>query len=182
MKYCSHCGAQIDDNSNFCSNCGCRVYGGPEQGAGGGSSYGYDSSGYYDMNGPAHEAVYTVVKKMRTSATLWTVIAVYQILAGLATICYGYGILPICLGIYNLVQCSRERSNASAFESAPAGIVGYFESRGTSLIVFMILNLIVGAVVGVIGSLYDMHVRNTALSLRGQLLDAENIYRKTGVF
>lgn len=27
MKYCSHCGAQIDDRAEICIHCGCRVAG-----------------------------------------------------------------------------------------------------------------------------------------------------------
>lgn len=27
MKYCTHCGAEIDENAEICRNCGCRVEG-----------------------------------------------------------------------------------------------------------------------------------------------------------
>lgn len=191
MKYCSKCGAQLDDSAKFCGVCGNRMDGEFDTSATGTAGRYSNPAGSYNnpagnsgqtVSGPAKEAVQTVVKKMRTSATLWTVIGICQLISGLCTICFGYGVAPIILGIYNLVQSSRERKNAAKFEKEPVGIVSYFESRGMLVVVFLFLNFFAGAFFGVIGSIYDMTVRSKALSLRTQLLDAENMYRNTGSF
>lgn len=109
------------------------------------------------------------VKKIRTSATIWTIIGIFQIVFGMMMIILGYGFLAIIMGIWNLVQAGKKRRNADFFQKDHSNIVNFYESQTVMLIVFAALNLIFGAIFGVIGSIYDLSVRGYVLAHRKEL-------------
>ncbi|MBR3861900.1 MAG: zinc-ribbon domain-containing protein [Oscillospiraceae bacterium] len=161
MAYCSQCGTQNTEGARFCRNCG----------------QGIDSTditvpmtravpAQQNMDMTEQQTLSTLLSKMKTSSGIWTGIGIYQLVAGLATLMLGYGVLSIILGIWNIVQSSKEKKTRLEFEKNPVGIVAYFERNRTSTIVFVFLNLFFGAFLGVIGSVYDLTVNSYALNSR----------------
>ena len=71
-------------------------------------------------------ALRTLTSKLRTSANIWTAIGIYQIFMGIILLIFGYGVLSLILGIWNIVQSSKARKNAAYFQSNPVGIVSFF--------------------------------------------------------
>ncbi len=122
------------------------------------------------QNGNFSQAVLdTAVRKIRTGATIWKTIGIFQIIIGTMLIIIGYGFLTIIIGIWNLVQAGRTRKNADYFQTDHSNIVNYYESQTVMLIVFAVLNLIFGGIFGVIGSIYDLSVRGYILAHRKEL-------------
>ena len=111
----------------------------------------------------------TAVKKIRTSATIWKIIGIFQIVLGVMLIFLGYGFLTIIMGIWNIVQAGKRRKNADFFQKDHSNIVNHYEAQTVMLIVFAALNLIFGCIFGVIGSIYDLSVRGYILSHRKEL-------------
>ncbi len=191
MRFCNQCGTPLDDSVGFCPNCGApTVMPGsrnnspqppkpnpPYYNGGYSGNMGYPGApvnvGRPNYGGNAMAVVSSITRKMRTSSTIWMIIGILQIITGVLTFCLGYGILALCLGIWNVVQSNTKRKNAARFDQNPTGIVNYFESNGTMLVVFFFLNLFLGALFGVIGSIYDLTVQSSALSHRNELLQAE---------
>lgn len=109
------------------------------------------------------------VKKVRTSATIWKTIGIFQIVIGIMLIIIGYGFLTIIMGIWNVVQAGKRRKNADYFQKDHSNIVNFYEAQTIMLIVFAVLNLIFGGIFGVIGSIYDLSVRGYILAHRKEL-------------
>ena len=147
-------------------------YGNP--GAGGYSNSNAYGNNYAPNSGYANQglsvdpdiALRTLTSKLRTSANLWTAIGIYQIFMGIILLIFGYGVLSLILGIWNIVQSSKARKNAAYFQSNPVGIVSFFEAGKSSTIIGVIVNLVFGAIFGVIGSIYDLSIDNYVLSHR----------------
>lgn len=207
MRFCNQCGTPLDDSVGFCPNCGApAVMPGsrnispqppqsnpPYYNGGYPGNMGYPGApvnaerpstpvnvGSPNYGGNAMAVVSSITGKMRTSSTIWMIIGILQIITGVLTFCLGYGILALCLGIWNVVQSNTKRKNAARFDQNPTGIVNYFEANGTMLVVFLFLNLFLGALFGVIGSIYDLTVRSSALSQRNELLRAEAAFSPRG--
>ena len=100
-------------------------YGNP--GAGGYSNSNAYGNNYAPNSGYANQglsvdpdiALRTLTSKLRTSANLWTAIGIYQIFMGIILLIFGYGVLSLILGIWNIVQSSKARKNAAYFQSNP---------------------------------------------------------------
>lgn len=118
------------------------------------------------LSADPNTALRTLTSKLKTSATIWTAIGIYQIVAGVFLLIFGYGLLSIILGIWNIVQSSKARKNAEYFQRNPVGIVSFFEANKSSSIIRLIINLVFGAIIGVIGSIYDLSINNYVLSHR----------------
>ncbi len=198
-KFCSYCGAQISvsdsnysnqnnyrDQSNYSNqyNYGNQNNYSSQNNYGSQSGYGsqsdYRNQNNYGSQGAAPDLVSRITGRLRTCATIWLVIGIIQICVGLPLICVGYGILPVALGIWNIVQSNKKKNLAIYFNQNPVGIVNYFDNEGTMLIVFLIINLFAGAIIGVVASIYELIVRNDALSYRRELLDIEASFQYGG--
>ena len=185
--FCRNCGNQVPNGSTYCAGCGSSLrmapavglsnpgaggYGNP--GAGGYSNSNAYGNNYAPNSGYANQglsvdpdiALRTLTSKLRTSANLWTAIGIYQIFMGIILLIFGYGVLSLILGIWNIVQSSKARKNAAYFQSNPVGIVSFFEAGKSSTIIGVIVNLVFGALFGVIGSIYDLSIDNYVLSHR----------------
>ena len=118
--------------------------------------------------------VSTLTGKWRTSATIWTIIGVFQIIGGLFTILMAIGIAPLALGIWNIVQANKMRTAANQFSSNPAGILRYADSSNNGVLE-LIINFIFGAFFGIIGAIYDISTENYAKAHRQELWAAEQM-------
>lgn len=191
VMFCPNCGTQIQEGASFCTACGSRVQTqgsvagnsntsmrSPDPGTAGGYSRGFDESSY---NGYRTDGIYdypsevleTLISKLRTSATIWTVVGIFQVIMGVFTLFFGYGLFSLALGVWNLVQSSKQKKNALYFRTNPVGIVPFFEGSKTMTIVFLVLNLVFGAFFGVIGSVYDLTIDQYVLTNRNAFLELE---------
>ena len=114
-----------------------------------------------------------LIGKMRTSATIWTIIGLIQLVCGLFTIVFGYGLATIIIGIWNLVQAGRVRKAAKKYSEDPKGIVAYVDAQSSGILA-LIINLVLGAIIGIIGSIYDISTHNFALSHRNELMEIDH--------
>ncbi|GEM_PF-547270 len=90
MKYCSHCGKEIDDNVKFCPYCGQPVNGG-FNGVGRNQSYEYSSS----------------------SSSGSALVLVAFILGILSTIARGWLLIPLAWCIPRLIKVNDARTNGA---------------------------------------------------------------------
>ena len=176
---CTNCGNPINPGDAFCSNCGVPVSGSVSDNKSYQAGAELSSPTYSPVPAAAYsvdpqKAFTTLAGKIRTSCTIWTVIGIYQIVIGVFLLFFGYGLLSLILGIWNLVQSSKNRKTAAAFLTNPVGIVDYYESSKSSTIIGIIINLVFGAVFGVFGSLYELSVDNYVLSHRDAFKALEN--------
>jgi hypothetical protein len=115
-----------------------------------------------------NQATAAIARRNRTSASIWTVIGILQILIGLPLLLIGYGVVLIIIGIWNLYVSSTKRKMAQQIESCNhpqtgAAIVNAFDRSLAMTVIFIFINLIFGGVIGVIGNLYDLGTRSEVM-------------------
>ena len=154
--FCRNCGNQVPNGSTYCAGCGSSLRMAPAVGLSNPGAGGYGNPGagsysnpnaygnnYAPNSGYANQglsvdpdiALRTLTSKLRTSANIWTAIGIYQIFMGIILLIFGYGVLSLILGIWNIVQSSKARKNAAYFQSNPVGIVSFFEAGKSSTII-----------------------------------------------
>lgn len=168
--YCTNCGKQIENNALFCSGCGTRTANSKErQGA---NTY---QQSYYTPY--AKTPTQTLADRERASAIVWTVIASLQGAIGILTVS-GLSLLGNLIGIplglsgvfilalagYNgyAAYCSFQR--VKRVLARQRGIVWEYDKMLAGSIVFIVLNALFGAIIGVAGAVFDLFNRNYALS------------------
>ena len=117
----------------------------------------------------------TISGFMIGSMVLWGVIIIYQLIAGIFTVFWGYGIATLLLMIYNLIGCIRYAKNISIISNCrtkeeAAAVVKYFENSIPVCWVFMFINLIFGGVLGFAGNLYDLILAYQVKKKKSELL------------
>ena len=149
-KKCRFCGTMNESVAAFCEYCGkplnasradrnAQPFGG-DQGYGGRDSYQTDSYQTYQ-------------------STIWLILGIYQCVIGLPLIMFfGYGLTTIGLGIWNIIQSMKKKKMAEQYYRDPTGIVAAMESSQTLVIVFLILNVLFGGLLGVAGAVYDLTI------------------------
>lgn len=129
---------------------------------------GMPNGGY--QQGPAAfspQIAQTVVGKMRSSSTYWLVIGIIQAVIGLpAIMAFGYGVTMIAMGAWNIYQSVKKKEIAAQYEMNPMGMVNYFEGQSNNLIIFLILNIFFGGIIGIAGVIYDMTIKDYVLKNR----------------
>lgn len=91
----------------------------------------------------------------KAAAIIWFVIAALQIIGGIFT--YYAPVLVGCRNIYTGVQRIK---HSKTLADMPAGIYEYYEKQGTTNIIFLVVNIILGGLIGGIASGYDIYIRN----------------------
>lgn len=167
--YCSKCGKPLDDNALFCSNCGAKNIGVEAQ-----TTKAYQQNYYVPYQKTPTQ---TLADRERASAIVWTVIAGFQGIIGIATtnallflgsladMPLGWGgFMLLALAGYNGygAYCSFQR--VKRVLSRQHGIVWEYDKMLTSCIIFIVLNALFGAVIGVAGAVFDLFNRNYALN------------------
>lgn len=154
--FCKYCGTQIADDAAFCSHCGQNTaerrvsYVAPT----------YDSQ----LSGQA--LVTKFVERLKTNAIIWIVIGSIQILIGLAA---HWAVLVI--GIVNLIDAISDIRYANQALRDPRGIVDHVRPL-VSPIIALIFNLLIGAVIGIVGVIYYL------IAVRGFALENEVQFRE----
>lgn len=113
-----------------------------------------------------------ISKKEMTGAIIWIVLAVIQILLGIAFIDYYW--VTLIIGIWNLINGITRITRAGKVEESQNTIVEEYERSLTGLIIFLIVNIFIGGLIGVIGVIYDMVTRNYVLNNKDIILGRAN--------
>lgn len=106
-----------------------------------------------EVNMPENNtAMNTVLHKLNTSYTLWMVVGICQIVFGF------WYVTPIFFGAWNIYCAVNRKKLAQQFRQDPTGLVETAKSWKDSAVLFIILNAVFGALIGVIGCAYDYSI------------------------
>ena len=151
--FCSRCGNEIKDNANFCSNCGNPV-----------------TSNYIrSIYGTTDTVVNTLSQRINTNGIIWLVIGILQLLGGLFL-----NWLLLIVAIANIVSAVQDMRYSKTVLRNSKGIVTKF-TPVVGPIIILVYNLIIGGIIGVVGSLYYFFaIRNYVMEHKAELqaLDA----------
>lgn len=139
-KFCSYCGKEVDPLAEICLNCGMAI------------KKGIPSSASSSLT--KEDAYKKLAEHEKNSAIIWFVIAAIQILIG----CFTY-YTPVLVGAWNIYAGITRMKYSKSLLEMPSGVYEYFEKQGTSNIVFLIINLFLGGIIGAIASAYDIYIR-----------------------
>ncbi len=150
--FCSKCGNKLEDSANFCVNCGFGVI--------------------KNENKPNVRKLLNVLsERLNTNGIIWLVIGILQILGGI----FANWFLLI-IGALNIISAVQDMQYSKEMLEKPNGIVTKFEPL-TGPIITLIYNLVIGGVIGVVGSIYYfVAIRNYVMENKQFFasLDAEN--------
>ena len=135
MKYCTHCGKELLDEAVICVGCGCAVEGQNTQ----------------TVNNKSVDGVTllnTLSQRLNTNGIIWLVIGILQILGGIFIIWF-----LLIVGVLNIISSVQDMQYSKTLLENPNGIVAKFEPI-TAPIITLVYNLVIGGVIGVIGSIY----------------------------
>lgn len=135
MKYCTHCGKQLLDEAVICVGCGCSVSTGHAQ----------------TMNLASVDSnalINTLSQRLNTNGIIWLVIGILQVLGGLFINWF-----LLIVGVLNIISSVQDMQYSKTVLEDPSGIVAKFEPI-TGPVITLIYNLVIGGVIGVIGSVY----------------------------
>lgn len=108
-------------------------------------------------------ALNTVIHKLNTSYTIWMIVGICQIVFGF------WYVTPIFFGAWNIYCATNRKKLARAFRQNPAGLVDTAKSWQDSSILFIVLNAVFGALIGVIGCAYDYSITSYVIKHEEEL-------------
>ena len=135
MKYCTHCGKELLDEAVICVGCGCAVSGQNTQ-----------TVNNVSVDGTA--LLNTLSQRLNTNGIIWLVIGILQILGGIFINWF-----LLIVGVLNIISSVQDMQYSKTLLENPNGIVAKFEPT-TAPIITLVYNLVIGGVIGVIGSIY----------------------------
>lgn len=158
MKYCTHCGKELLDEAVICVGCGCAVSGQNTQ---------------VENNQAVDGSVLlnTLSQRLNTNAIIWLVIGILQIIGGIFIEWF-----LLIVGVLNIISSIQDMKYSKILLENPTGIVAKFEPI-TGPIITLVYNLVIGGVIGVVGSIYYfVAIRNYVMENKQFFasLDAEN--------
>ena len=146
MKYCTKCGKELFDEAVYCPGCGCAVAAAPS------------------ASNCTDSLLTKLSERIKINGIIWIVVAVLQIIIGLSGT-----LLPLIVGVLNIISAVKDMNYSKAVLENPNGIVSNYESL-TSPIITLVYNLVIGGVIGVVGSLYYF------IALRGFVMENKNAF------
>lgn len=158
MKYCTHCGKELLDEAVICVGCGCTV---GEQ----------NTQTVNNMSFDGATLLNTLSQRLNTNGIIWLVIGILQILGGIFINWF-----LLIVGVLNVISSVRDMKYSKTLLENSTGIVAKFEPL-TGPIITLVYNLVIGGVIGVVGSIYYFFaIRNYVMENKQFFasLDAEN--------
>ena len=135
MKYCTHCGKELLDEAVICIGCGCVVGGQNNQ-----------TVNNKSVDGAT--LLNTLSQRLNTNGIIWLVIGILQILGGIFINWF-----LLIVGVLNIISSVQDMQYSKTLLENPTGIVAKFEPI-VGPIITLVYNLVIGGVIGVIGSIY----------------------------
>ena len=158
MKYCTHCGKELLDEAVICVGCGCAV-----------SRENTQTTNKQSVNGTG--LLNTLSQRLNTNGIIWLVIGILQIFGGIFINWF-----LLIVGALNIISSIQDMQYSKALLKNPKGIIAKFEPL-TGPIITLIYNLVIGGVIGVVGSIYYfVAIRNYVMENKQFFasFDAEN--------
>ncbi len=140
-KFCANCGEPVNENAAVCTHCGVAIKKNAQPQAGTVIS---KEEAYKKLAG--HE---------KAAAIIWFVIAALQIIVGSFTY-----YAPVVVGCWNIYTGVQRIKHSKTLADMPAGVYAYYEKQGTANIIFLVVNIILGGLIGGIASGYDIYIRS----------------------
>lgn len=134
MKYCTHCGKEMFDEAVICVSCGCPV----------------SSAKNNIVSNPIDSTrlINTLSQRVTTNGVIWLVIGILQVLGGIFISWF-----LLIVGALNIISSIQDLQYSKTLSENPTDIVAKFEPL-TGPIIAMIYNLVIGGVIGIVGSVY----------------------------
>jgi len=130
MKYCRQCGKELFDEAVICPGCGC-------------------STGHKQQTNAEISTLLTnLSEKVKTNGVIWLIIGILQIVAGIFVNWW-----MLIVGVLNIVSSINDMNYSKTLADNPSGIVKRYEPLAGPIIT-LVYNLVIGGVIGVIGSIY----------------------------
>lgn len=112
-----------------------------------------------------------LAEREKGAALIWIVVACIQVLT--AILVRGTATVVLICGIWNLYAgYCRNQGSKRVFTNWP-DLVNTYEKSRNSIIFSIVLNAVIGGVIGVIGGIYDMVTRSYVLEHRDEFDAAE---------
>ncbi len=164
-KFCIHCGNEVHEHAVICVKCGCAI---PRtQTFTGDQSTPFSQATQISSN---PNIVNTISQRMQTNGIIWIVIGAIQIILGISA-----NWVMLIVGLLNLKTSIQEIKYSKSFPLNPVGIVNKVKPL-TGPIITLIYNLVIGGIIGVVGSLYYfVAVRGYVLENEQAFLEIENL-------
>lgn len=135
MKYCTHCGKELLDEAVVCVGCGCSV-----------SGQNAKMTNNQLIDGTA--LLNTLSQRLNTNGIIWLVIGILQILGGIFINWF-----LLIVGVLNIISSVQDMKYSKTLLENSTGIVAKFEPL-TGPIITLVYNLVIGGVIGIVGSIY----------------------------
>ena len=135
MKFCEKCGKELLDEAVICVGCGCAV---GEQ----------NTQTVNNMSFDGATLLNTLSQRLNTNGIIWLVIGILQILGGIFINWF-----LLIVGVLNIISSVQDMQYSKTLLENPNGIVARFDPI-TAPIITLVYNLVIGGVIGVVGSIY----------------------------
>ena len=133
--FCRYCGKELLDEAVICVGCGCAVAG-------------QNNQTIINKSVDETTMLNTLSQRLNTNGIIWLVIGILQILGGLFLNWF-----LLIVGVLNIISSIQDMNYSKTLLENPTGIVAKFEPI-TGPVITLIYNLIIGGVIGVVGSIY----------------------------
>ena len=117
------------------------------------------------MNQKLQQTVKTLSEREMISGIVWIIIGALQCLSMVGIIC----------GAYNIYVAVLTLKRSKQVLNPWPGIVQFYDSWLTSIIICIVMNVLFGGVIGVVGALYDL------FALRGYVLSNKAVLQEAGL-
>ena len=157
MGFCTHCGKELLDEAVKCVGCGCAV--------------GEQNNQTINKSVDGVTLLNTLSQRLNTNGIIWLVIGILQILGGIFINWF-----LLIVGVLNIISSVQDMQYSKTLLEKPNGIVAKFEPI-TSPVITLVYNLVIGGVIGVVGSIYYfVAIRNYVMENKKFFasLDVEN--------
>ncbi len=108
------------------------------------------------------QCIKTLSKREKISAILWLVLGIVQIISCAGVIC----------GAWNIYCAICRLKQSKAVLTPYPGLVKTYDSWMTTIIIGMVINLLIGGVIGVAAAIYDM------LAIRGYVMENKQTFEE----
>lgn len=143
-NFCPDCGNKLIENAAYCSACGAPVKGAIRQ-------------PMTDID----DCIKKLSLKEQIAGIVWIVVGVFQIIIG-----YIGSFIVLLLGAVNIITGITRLKQSQKVQTPYSGMVDEYRKKWKSLVVDLILNLLMGGVVGLtcmIATLCDVNTRKYVL-------------------
>lgn len=159
--FCKNCGNILDNNTAFCPNCGNST-----------TSYSTGASTHNNANtiNYASQIINNLYQKECISFYIWIGVVCLQILIGF------YLWTSFLVAIWNAIACYRIYKFKQEMLVKPVGIYKHYKDSLTNSIIFIIINVLAGGIIGVVGAIFDLFIRQYAMDNAESLIALENSF------